>query len=514
MESRLSLNDRLGLIGLIDEGMRSSSSASPMVADLFGNLWGLVHATVSGSKIDRLKPAETRRGFHVLEITAESGEKLGHLNMLYLKKPIPCYYLVYVEVAAPFRKKGLGGKILQYFSDYLNDKSAVGILDNIIPPDDPSYTIYEKMGWEPAKQGNGEAEGSSPDNYMVYVPPAMRDKDLDWPLRKLVYHLKRKRAAIDMRDNELMVRQTITEFKELYAALHTYFESDLRRGNATPLMRFMFTRFVTKLISFRRRISELIGYTGGESLEQVPLAREIAALSVQSYSPRELSGTGTLIHDGPGLWERLPEALRRDPSQFIEHLPNYRRPSFTVWLRERNLPEDHRLTIGDLLDMGFDPTRLKEIVIDGRDYIFERIQARQIEAVQKTRTLLERATEEMAGVKVKSAQLAFNPPLLLIGDRGNGYILRAKVEGIHWDEAVEQLQGNPALAPMNKAMKLDKLVIGTARRAMDLVSRTLNGDSRPVLQDMACFVSWDLDSNQPRLMVDFSGSSLDTVWLA
>ena len=36
--------------------------------------------------------------------------------MLYLKKPIPCYYLVYVEVAAPYRNRGLGNRILTHFA--------------------------------------------------------------------------------------------------------------------------------------------------------------------------------------------------------------------------------------------------------------------------------------------------------------------------------------------------------------------------------------------------------------
>jgi hypothetical protein len=97
-EQRLGLNERLGLIGLIDEGMRTGSSGSPVMADLFNDLWDLVNKTVSGAKIDRLKPEDSQNGFQIFEIKAETGETLGRLNMLYLKKPIPCYYLVYVEV--------------------------------------------------------------------------------------------------------------------------------------------------------------------------------------------------------------------------------------------------------------------------------------------------------------------------------------------------------------------------------------------------------------------------------
>ncbi len=147
----LTIGDRLALINLIDEGMRQKSSDSPMVADLFSDLWTLVGSTVSGSKIDRLKPEDSPNGFHVVEVNAESGENIGRLNMLYLKKPLPSYYLVYVEVSAPFRRKGVGARILDYFGEFLVKKSALGVLDNIIPEDDPTYSIYEKLGWRPSK---------------------------------------------------------------------------------------------------------------------------------------------------------------------------------------------------------------------------------------------------------------------------------------------------------------------------------------------------------------------------
>ncbi|MFH1293007.1 MAG: MBL fold metallo-hydrolase, partial [Pseudomonadota bacterium] len=86
---QIGLSERLGLISLIDEGMRLGSAGCPIIADLFNDLWDLVNATVSGSKINSLKPEESNNGFKVFEINAETGENLGSLNMLYLKKPIP-----------------------------------------------------------------------------------------------------------------------------------------------------------------------------------------------------------------------------------------------------------------------------------------------------------------------------------------------------------------------------------------------------------------------------------------
>ena len=242
----LGLNERLGLIGLIDEGMRLGSSDSPIVADLFNNLWDLVNETVSGSKINSLKPEDSHNGFRVIEINAETGENLGRLNMLYMKKPIPCYYLVYVEVAAPFRRKGLGTQILKHFREFLIKKSAVGILDNIIPEEDLTYDIYLKQSWKPVENVVG---GSILEDrqYMIFIPPRFERKDLRAPVQKLLHHLSRKRTAIDMRDNQIMVRRTIAEFKELYSALLGYFEDEIDSGESSPLMRFMFTRFCDKI---------------------------------------------------------------------------------------------------------------------------------------------------------------------------------------------------------------------------------------------------------------------------
>ena len=47
---RLTLNERLALINLMEGGMRRVASDAPMTADLFENLSGLLNETVSGSK--------------------------------------------------------------------------------------------------------------------------------------------------------------------------------------------------------------------------------------------------------------------------------------------------------------------------------------------------------------------------------------------------------------------------------------------------------------------------------
>jgi hypothetical protein len=469
---------------------------------------------VSGSRIDRFKPEEVQNGFRTFEINAESGENLGRLNMLYLKKPIPCYYLVYVEVGGPFRRKGLGNRILEYFKDFLIEKSAIGILDNIIPEEDPSYSIYSKQRWEPLEAFTGDGAGDSENNFMIYVPMRWQGKQLRESILKIVHHLKRKRADIEMRDNELMVKRTIGEFKALYAALLTYFGRELQTGRPAPLTKFMFTRFVTKLISFRRRIGTLLGYTGGESIEQIVLDPALAGLPVRSYPPSELHGCNPSVLGDKEFWLRLPGTLKKHPARFIESLPNYSRPSLASWLKERGMFSTDKLTLGDLLNLGFDPTRLKEIVIDHEKFIFERMQARQLAELEKREDLLRRIKLEMAHARPSNAQLRVNPPILTIKDRGNAYVLRRKVGGIHWEEAIELLQSAPHLKNMNGSMKIDRVILGTVRNTNQMISQKLGQPEETVVDLVTCFVPWDLESNRPRLMIDFTNVYLESVWMA
>jgi hypothetical protein len=393
-------------------------------------------------------------------------------------------------------------------------KSAVGILDNIIPEDDPTYDIYLKQAWEPIEDIIGDAILGRDDNYMVYVPARLRKKPIREPLMKLVYHIKRKRAAIDMRDNEVMVNRTLNEFKDLHAALLTYFKEDIRKGEPSTLMRFMFTRFVTKFIAFRRRIADLLGYTGGESTEQVVLLPEIASMPVQSYAPREIARKPSLVSGDKSLWDRLPDSIKDHPAGSIESLSNYLRPSLVAWLEEKGGSPTDTLTIGDFMDLGFDPTRLKEILLDGDAFIFERIHVRQIPDLLKKQELLEKIKSTIPGERARNALLKTNPPLLTIRDRGNAYVLRRKIEGIHWEEAVEQLQSSPRLKSINSSMKVDKMTIATVKKVYEVISERLDVDREALRDLLTFFVSWDLKNNQPKLIVEFSSSFLESVWMA
>jgi hypothetical protein len=434
--------------------------------------------------------------------------------MLYLKKPLPCYYLVYVEVEAPFRNKGLGNLILTAYRDFLLQKCAVGILDNIIPEDDPTYDIYTKLEWRPVQSITG-AEANGDGVYMAFVPPALETRDIKDRLLKLVHHIKRKRATIDMRDNEHMVKRTIDEFKDLYAALCTYFAGVQPAPERVSLERFMFTRFTTKLLGFGRRIADLLGYTGGESLNQIMLDPAVRDLPIQSYAPKAIASGSLFISGDRELWLALPEAIKQSPARGIEALPNYRRPKLMRWLKKMNRSHEDPVTIGDLLDLGFDPSRLKEITLAGERFIFERMQARMLPELQRRVELLSASAQNCDGVRVRNAPLNVNVPLLIIADRGNVYVLRRKIDAIHMEEALEELRVNPELAELNAELGLEKMITLSVRRGREWLKKTASvTEYGQEIEHTSWFVSWDLKINRPRLCIDMSGTSLETVWMA
>ena len=107
-----------------------------------------------------------------------------------------------------------------------------------------------------------------------------------------------------------------------------------------------------------------------------------------------------------------------------------------------------------------------------------------------------------------------NPPLLIIQDQGNAYILRNKIEAIHWDEALEQAQTHAALKELNQTIKLDKLIRKSLKTAVHLLSAELTLEERDELNTFAWFVSWNLETNQPRLLIDFTEPYFDSIWMA
>jgi len=482
--------------------------------EVFEGLNELIGRTVHGTRIERFKPQQDRQPFHTFEIHTEGGEILGYLNMIYLRKPLPCYYLVYVEVLPPFRGRGLGNKILKTFKKFAEDEGTVGLLDNIIPSEEPTYDIYTKLGWKGIEELIGDGKVNGDGDYMVFIPSSVKPSDLKDKLLKLLYKVKKKRSVIDMHDNESMVKRTIAEFQSVYDVLEQLFEIELSTGISTPFMRFMFTKFVTKVLGFRRRIATLLGFTGGESLEQISISDRIKDLPIQSYSLWD-SKEGQI-----GMWgeerivQSLPEGLKRDPTLYIEGLPFYRRPYLIPWVEKRGGNCSLNLKISDLLELDFDPTKLREFRHEGVDYIFERVSPGFLPSVEKKTRFLSKIAESFSERRFHNATVQVNPPLTIIQDRGNLYILRRKVDGIHSEEALDQLRTSLPLKTMNREVGIDRTIVVTINEISKGLMKVFGSGHRKEIEDLAFFVHWDLERNIPKVTVDVKGISLDAVWVA
>jgi GNAT superfamily N-acetyltransferase len=512
--ARIGLKDTLAVIDMTLEDQAAGEAAPLSPSDVFEGLYELTDRTVHGTKIERFRPQEGSQPFHAFEIHTEGGDVLGYLNMIYLRKPIPCYYLVYVEVVLSFRGRGLGNKILKAFREFAEDKGAVGLLDNIIPPWEPTYDIYTKLGWQRIEDLIGDGMVNGEGHYMVFIPTSIKTLALEDKLIKLLFNLRKKRSVIDMHDNESMVKRSIAEFRSVYEALESLFDRELSTGTSTPFMRFMFTKFVTKVLGFRRRIATLLGYTGGESLEQISISDRIKALPIQPCSLWGAEEGQGEIWGEKGIIRDLPEGLKKQPTLYIEDLPLYRRPYLSSWMEKKGGQRYLDLKISDLLELGFDPTKLREFRHEGVEYIFERISPRFLPSIEKKRRFFSKITKYISGRRFRNATIQINPPIAILRDRGNVYILRRKVEGVHSEEALDQLRTSSYLKDMNRAVRIDRAVIGTINEIRECLGKEFGSSLREEIEDLTFFIPWDLKRNIPKVTVDIAGVSLDTIWIA
>jgi hypothetical protein len=511
--SGIGLKDALAVIGMTLEDQQTRQLPQQHYV-IFEGLHGLIDQTVHGTKIERFLPDGKGRNYHTFEIHTQEGEVLAYLNMIYLRKPIPCHYLVYVEVVSPFRGRGLGNKILRAFKAFVEEKGTVGLLDNIIPQEEVTYGIYTKLGWRGVEDLIGNGMFNKSGNYMVYVPTSIKIADLKGKLTQLLFNLLKKRPVIDMHDNEAMVKRTIQEFRSVYEALERLFEKELSSGTYTPIMRFMFTKFVTKLLGFRRRITELLGYTGGESLEQITISERIKELPIQPYSLWGSDKTAVEKSLEEGFTGDLPEELSNEPTLFIESLPLYRRPYLSSWIERKGEPKSHDLKISDLLELGFDPTRLRQFYHGGKDFIFERLAPRFLRSIAKKRIYFPEIAERAKGMRFNNAAIRTNPPLAIIQNRGNVYVLRSQVEGIHSEEAMDQLRGSTLIKGMNHAVGIEKAVAKTINEIKNWLRSGVSPALGVEIEELTFFVPWELERNTPQVLVDVSGVSLNSIWIA
>jgi hypothetical protein len=325
--------------------------------------------------------------------------------------------------------------------------------------------------------------------------------------------LKQRRAAIYKKENELMVQKSIEGFKDLHNALTTYFSTDIEHNNATPFMRFMFTRFVLRWIAFWRRIEEMIGYTGGQAMDQMILEPEIGALSAQIFPPGGLDRDMFDLSGDRHLCLKILALSEDQPAVLIESLPNYLGLKPNLELKQNHVTHIHDLKIRDLMDMGYDPTRFKMAIINDKEYLFERIKTDDIPAIREKQQLLGLLLTRMENTKAKGAHIRVAPPLVVIRDNGNAYVMRRKISGIPWDEAMKEIKTNIRLKSLNRTIHLERLIQDTVQSAARLLITKTGVDKHIAFENITWLLSWNIRNNHPSLMVDYTGSFFETVWI-
>ena len=82
------------------------------------------------------------------------------------------------------------------------------------------------------------------------------------------------------------------------------------------------------------------------------------------------------------------------------------------------------------------------------------------------------------------------------------------------EEALEQLQRDPKMSKANETMKTDRILLATVREAYQAMSKLSAVEKEGPLDQLTPFVSWDLKNNQPKMVIDFGASYLETLWMA
>jgi hypothetical protein len=177
--------------------------------------------------------------------------------------------------------------------------------------------------------------------------------------------------------------------------------------------------------------------------------------------------------------------------------------------------EPLKLTIADLLDLGFDPTRLREFRHQEQTIIFERVSPAFLAGVKARGALLEKIDRKTSGLRLNGTQIRINPISDWILDRGNGYILRRKIAGIHWEEAAAQCRENPRLAFLNRQLSLDRIISRTVRDIRDWIQDHIRFPKKTSLADLAFFIPWNIESNRPLFSIDDATRPyLEMIWIA
>jgi hypothetical protein len=88
------------------------------------------------------------------------------------------------------------------------------------------------------------------------------------------------------------------------------------------------------------------------------------------------------------------------------------------------------------------------------------------------------------------------------------------VEGIHSQEALDQLRTSSYFKEMNHTVRIDRLMLRVIHEIQNALRSNLNPSFQQEIDDLTYFIPWDIEKNFPRICVDISGISMDTIWIA
>jgi hypothetical protein len=70
------------------------------------------------------------------------------------------------------------------------------------------------------------------------------------------------------------------------------------------------------------------------------------------------------------------------------------------------------------------------------------------------------------------------------------------------------------LRALNAGTQIDQLLLATVRIAGEVIEERLDLEKGTIQNQLTPFVPWDLENNHPKLVIDFEGSYLESLWMA
>lgn len=100
---------------------------------------------VAPDAIPELKDFERK---HRLKLVDSEGNLAGFAELVYFGKPVPAYYLEYMQTNPSHRGKGFGGELIEQVNAFIASKGKMGVLVDAVEEDSAARGIYERHGWQ------------------------------------------------------------------------------------------------------------------------------------------------------------------------------------------------------------------------------------------------------------------------------------------------------------------------------------------------------------------------------